>query len=120
MISLIGKTPKELADEWSLSPPFRAKQLFKNLYSGIMNFDEMSDLPKTLRETLKANGTFFSAELLRERVSADGTVKRTLRFPDGAVIEAVVLTTDKGRKTACLSTQVGCAMGCRFCQSEPD
>lgn len=117
MIGLTGKTKEELAAEWNLTPPFRVKQLFKNIYSGIESIDGMSDLPKSLRSELKQKGVLFTSEILRERISADGTVKLALRFPDSSVIETVALTTDKGRKTACLSTQVGCAMGCRFCHT---
>lgn len=117
MIGLTGKTVEELMTEWNLSPPFRARQLFKNIYAGTESIDEMSDLPKSLRNELKQKGTLFTSEIVRERLSSDGTIKLALRFPNNAVIEAVALTTDKGRRTACLSTQVGCAMGCRFCHT---
>lgn len=116
MIGLVGKTVEELMTEWQLSPPFRAKQLFKNIYAGVA-VDDMSDLPKALRAALNEKGALFTSEVLKERVSTDGTMKLALRFPDDSVIETVALTTDKGRRTACLSTQVGCAMGCRFCHT---
>ena len=115
MIGLTGKTVEELMTEWNLAPPFRARQLFKDIYSGTDSVDDMSDLPKSLRNELKEKGTLLTSEILKERISCDGTVKIALRFPDDAVIETVALTTDKGRRTACLSTQVGCAMGCSFC-----
>lgn len=117
MIGLTGKTVEELMTEWNLAPPFRARQLFKDIYSGTDSVDDMSDLPKSLRNELKEKGTLLTSEILKERISCDGTVKIALRFPDDAVIETVALTTDKGRRTACLSTQVGCAMGCRFCHT---
>lgn len=117
MIGLTGKTVEELASEWNLSPPFRARQLFKDIYSGIENLEEMNDLPKSLRSQLTEKGRLLLSEIVRESISSDGTTKLALRFSDNAVIETVALTTDKGRKTACLSTQVGCAMGCRFCHT---
>lgn len=117
MIGLVGKTIEELAAEWNLTPPFRAKQLFKNIYSQTPSIEEMSNLPKSLREELLSKGSLFLSQIIEERRSSDGTVKCVLKFPDDCVVEVVALTTDKGRRTACLSTQVGCAMGCRFCHT---
>lgn len=96
--------------------PFRARQLGKWLYRrGVTSFDEMTDLSKDTRELLKSS---FSAgdsmEVAEERVSTDGTRKFLFRLLDGKQIESVLIP-DKGRHTLCISSQVGCALGCTFC-----
>jgi 23S rRNA (adenine2503-C2)-methyltransferase len=79
------------------------------------SFDAMSNLPKELRERLKAETTLGELELAAEQSSLDGTVKRLYRLPDGQMIESVLMPYDDDRRTACISTQAGCAMGCVFC-----
>ena len=77
----------------------------------------MTSLPKALRERLdNEHGSAFSGTVIRKE-EADSTVKLAIRFPDGDIIECVRLSDGSGRYTACLSSQVGCAMGCAFCKT---
>jgi 23S rRNA (adenine2503-C2)-methyltransferase len=98
-------------------PAFRIKQIFKWICSGVSSFGEMTDIPLSLRKALEENFTPLSGSLEGELEDSDGTVKLRIALEDGANIEAVTLTDGKGRKTACLSTQAGCPMGCVFCKT---
>jgi 23S rRNA (adenine2503-C2)-methyltransferase len=98
-------------------PKFRAAQIKKWLFeSRVESFAEMSDLPKALREALNRDFTFWSSEVLVHQKSVDGTEKLLLRLVAGGEIECVLLR-DGIRRTICVSSQVGCAMGCVFCAS---
>jgi 23S rRNA (adenine2503-C2)-methyltransferase len=95
--------------------PFRARQLFKWLHQrGATSFDEMTDLSKSLRERLKAQARLVAVEKDLEQRSVDGTIKYRFKTFDGKLIESVYMPS-ADRKTLCVSTQVGCAMGCKFC-----
>lgn len=97
-------------------PRFRAGQIHDWLYTRrAASFAAMTELPKALRERLNAAFTLGSLELDAEQVSRDGTVKRLYRLHDGQLIESVLMEYDDDRRTACISTQAGCAMGCVFC-----
>ena len=99
--------------------PFRAGQLFSWLHKGA-RFDEMTNLPLSLREKLKAVGVDQPVEIREERVSQlDGTRKFLYALRDGNCVEGVLMRYHYGC-TLCLSTQVGCRMGCRFCASTLD
>lgn len=96
---------------------FRAAQIYKWLHSGVTSYDEMTDLSKTLRERLKKDTYVSTLKTERKLVSRlDGTVKYLFRLPDGNCIESVVMRYHHGL-TICISSQVGCKMGCRFCAS---
>lgn len=98
-------------------PKFRAQQVFTWLHRGITSFEEMNNIPKTLRELLSKECTLNAAECVRCQVSKhDGTRKYLLRFDDGNCVEAVFMKYNHGN-TVCISTQVGCRMGCVFCAS---
>jgi 23S rRNA (adenine2503-C2)-methyltransferase len=104
-----------LFQQWG-EPRFRAKQVWDWLYTNpVDSFDRMANLPKPLRERLAAETTLGALEIVTERSSRDGTVKRLYRLPDGQLIESVLMPYDDDRRTACISTQAGCAMGCVFC-----
>lgn len=95
--------------------PFRAGQILSWLYRpGVTSFDDMKNLPASLRQKLTASFTFRTVKVADTQQSP-WAVKALLRLHDSETIECVMLTDDKGRHTVCLSTQVGCAMGCRFC-----
>ena len=98
-------------------PPYRARQLWEWLYQRkVTSFDEMTSLPRALREKLTAETQLGTLELVTEQHSTDGqTTKRLFKLPDGQLIESVLMEYDDGRRTACISTQAGCAMGCVFC-----
>jgi len=97
-------------------PRFRAKQIWGWLYeTRVRTFDDMTNLPAKLREKLAAHYAFGVLSVETEQVAQDGTVKRLYRLPDGQLIEAVLMKYRDGRRTACISSQAGCAMGCVFC-----
>jgi len=104
-----------LLTSWG-EPTFRAKQVWDWLYDKrVRSFDDMLNIPQTLRDRLQAGTTLGTLEIVIEQRSSDGTVKRLYRLPDGQFIEAVLMLYDDDRRTACISTQAGCAMGCVFC-----
>ena len=97
-------------------PAFRARQINNWLFNqGVSTIDEMTDLPLELRTLLKERAVIGSLHLEIEQVSSDGTRKRAYKLHDGQVIESVLMPYEDGRRTACISSQAGCAMGCVFC-----
>lgn len=98
-------------------PAFRAKQLFKWLHEKqARSFSEMTDQPKAFLAALEERFFIETLETERRQQSKDGTVKYLFRLPDGNCIETVLMRYSYGN-TVCVSTQVGCRMGCRFCAS---
>ena len=98
-------------------PKFRALQLFKWLQSGVDQFDEMTNIPAIFREQLSDMCYIATVKPLRKYLSAiDGTVKYVYELYDGELIESVLMQYEHGY-TVCISTQVGCRMGCKFCAS---
>ena len=96
-------------------PRFRADQVLSWIGKGISSFDEMTNVPKPLRDTLKERAYIARAEIERRQVSKiDGTVKYLFRLFDDEFIEGVVMRYHHG-VSMCISTQVGCKMGCTFC-----
>ena len=97
--------------------PYRAEQIFKWLYKeNVASFDEMTDLSLDLREKLKKEYSICIFKILAKQVSKDGTVKYLFDVLDGNAIETVVMEYKYGR-TICVSSQIGCKMGCKFCAS---
>jgi 23S rRNA (adenine2503-C2)-methyltransferase len=95
--------------------PYRVTQILHWLHRRMADsVEEMTDLPLALRRRLAEEAPLPRLRIVTRRVSADGTVKLLLELPDGARIEAVSMPYEQ-RHTICLSTQVGCALGCRFC-----
>ena len=98
-------------------PKFRAKQIFSWLYKGVSSFDEMTDISKAAKEKLIEKSFISVLEIEDKLVSKiDGTVKYLFKLEDGNFIESVVMQYHHGL-TICISSQVGCRMGCRFCAS---
>ncbi len=98
-------------------PAFRGKQIFSWLHKGVRSFDEMSNLPLALREKLAAEFTITVPRVARKQVSQlDGTIKYLWELADGNCIETVLMAYHHGN-TVCISSQVGCRMGCTFCAS---
>ena len=98
-------------------PAFRAGQVFQWLHRGAASFEEMTNLSKALREKLSAACTLSVPAVERKQVSAqDGTIKYLWRLKDGNCIETVLMRYHHGN-TVCISSQVGCRMGCAFCAS---
>ena len=118
-INLRSLLPEELAAVLKDmgQPAFRAKQLFSWLSRGAAGFEEMTNLPKALREALAENFYLGAPKVLRKQVSAeDGTVKYLWGLRDGNAVETVVMRYHYGN-SVCISTQVGCRQGCAFCAS---
>ena len=102
-------------------PKFRAKQIFDWLHAKqVDSFEEMTNLSKGLREKLAETASINGVEIVRKLVSQiDGTRKYLFALSDGAIIESVLMKYEHGN-TVCISTQVGCRMGCKFCASTLD
>ncbi len=125
--ALTGETLESLAARLAErgEPAFRAKQIMEWVYKKrARSWDEMSNLPKPLRIWLEQTFQFLPAALVINRQSADVTDKLLLELGDRSLIETVIIRVpqegvgiDRSRKTICISTQVGCAMGCVFCAS---
>ena len=110
---------KELKEELEKlgEKPYRADQIFKWLYQvKVRSFDEMTDLSLELREKLKKEYNICNYNILEKQVSKDGTVKYLFDILDGNAIETVLMEYKHGN-TICVSSQVGCKMGCKFCAS---
>lgn len=116
---LLSMFPDELGELCvSLGQPkYRGKQIFEALYKGARGFDGFTSLPKAFRERLSEEAFIPNAEIARKLVSKiDGTVKYLYRLYDGETVESVFMRYKHGN-TMCISTQVGCRMGCAFCAS---
>lgn len=113
--------------EWG-QPAYRASQVLEWLYTRrVKSWDEMTNLPKTLREQLRKNFSLGTLELVQVQGARDTTRKFLWRLGDGAFVESVLIPANPAlygeasdRHTLCVSTQVGCAYGCRFCASGLD
>ncbi len=119
MAMLLGKTEAEMIElATSLGEPaYRGKQLYQAIYHRrILNFAEMTELSKPLREKLSQMATVCETTIARLFHATDGTRRYLLRLGDGREAEAVFMPEER-RDTICLSCQVGCAVGCAFCMT---
>ena len=98
-------------------PSYRASQIFKWIAAGASSFQEMRNLPLSLREDMENRFTVYGSAIAERFEDRDGTVKIRVSLRDDQRIEAVLLSDGKGRRTACLSTQAGCPAGCVFCKT---
>ncbi len=116
---LIGLSKEELTAALTVlgEKPFRAKQLWQWLYYfGAADFEQMTNLSKVLRQKLAENFTITRPKIVTEQISSDKTHKWLLEFADGQRVEMVYIP-EEDRGAVCISTQVGCAVGCRFCHT---
>ena len=108
----LGQCLKELGQ-----PAFRTKQVFSWLHKGVRSYEEMTNLPKALREALRERYPLTPPKVLRKQESQkDGTIKYLWELADGNCVETVLMRYHYGN-TVCISTEVGCRMGCAFCAS---
>jgi len=115
-VSLLGLFPEELREELASLPAFRAKQIFSWLHKGV-DFDGMTNLPVSLRTELNEKYYGQPVSILQQKCSElDGTRKLLYALKDGNCVEGVIMHYHHGY-TLCVSTQVGCKMGCAFCAS---
>jgi 23S rRNA (adenine2503-C2)-methyltransferase len=127
MTSIYSETKESLSEKLKEmgEKPFRATQILEWVYKKrVGKFDEMTNLSQSLREQLKENFSMETGELILKNTSRDVTNKLLLKMEDGSLIETVIIRApqegvgiDNSRKTICISTQVGCAYGCKFCAS---
>lgn len=126
MKNLLDYTQNELTN--IIKPKFRAKQIYEWIYKkNAKSFDEMSNLPKDIRENLKGEFQIDPLSCVRSEISKDGSIKYLFKLHDGKTIESVLLpmkdeildqngkVEKHARYTICVSSQVGCKMGCSFC-----
>ena len=119
MIDLKSLSLQEMTDLLKSmdQPAFRGKQVFTWLHKGARSFDEMTNLPKVLRDRLAAECSLSVPQVARKQESKlDGTMKYLWELADGNCIESVLMRYHHGN-TVCISSQVGCRMGCTFCAS---
>ena len=108
----LGAVLKEMGQ-----PAFRAKQIYTWLHKGVRSYEEMTNLPKALRDTLGELFPICPPQVVRKQESAkDGTIKYLWQLSDGNCVETVLMRYHYGN-TVCISTEVGCRMGCAFCAS---
>lgn len=119
MINLLDLSLEELK-KWmkdNKEKEFRAKQIFEWIYKGIYNFEDMKNIPKSMTNKLKESFYISVPAVVEKYISKDeSTVKFLFKYKDGNIIESVVMKYKHGN-TICVSTQVGCKMGCTFCAS---
>ena len=107
---------ENLMEEFGASK-FRAKQIHNWIYSkSVSTIDEMTNLAKDFREELKQKTVVTESKIKVKQVSSDGTIKYLIEYPDGECVETVLMRFDnRANLTACVSSQVGCAVNCSFC-----
>ena len=98
-------------------PDFRSRQICRWINKGAIAFFEMNNLPLSLREELQKKCTVFSSQVSDKTDDKYSTVKLQITLKDNNKIEAVIIKDNKGRKTACISTQAGCSLSCTFCHT---
>lgn len=122
--NLLGMSQTELADYFKSigEKPFRATQVMKWIYQhGVTDFEEMTNLSKKLRDKLSAQACVTAPKVMHKEFSDDGTRKWVFEVAGGSLVETVLIPADdskaQGRKTLCISSQVGCALDCSFCST---
>ena len=118
-MNLKSMTQPELASIFKElgQPAFRAKQVYTWLHKGVRSYDEMTNLPKALRDVLSEKYPINAPKVVRKQESQkDGTIKYLWQLSDGNCVETVLMRYHYGN-TVCISTEVGCRMGCAFCAS---
>ncbi|MFA7118243.1 MAG: 23S rRNA (adenine(2503)-C(2))-methyltransferase RlmN [Sphaerochaetaceae bacterium] len=116
-LSLYGLDSASLCQVLQLEKPYMGKQIYSWLVKGAKTFSDMTNLSKFERERLTALMPSYCSSTVKKTEQDDDATKLGIELYDGSLIECVVLTDKNGRHTACLSSQVGCAMGCAFCRT---
>jgi 23S rRNA (adenine2503-C2)-methyltransferase len=118
VVYLAGLSPGEIDEALGYSGGFRASQIYSWVTKGSGDFASMTNIPAAERDRLVSiYGSLRSSRVNAELVDDDGSLKLQIRLRDGSAVECVLLEDIEGRKTACLSSQVGCPMGCKFCRT---
>lgn len=119
MLNLYNFTLEKLEQQMALEgqKKYRATQLFKWIYEkNVSNFDDMSDVSKSFRDVLKEKYCLIKPKIFKKQCSSDGTIKLLLELEDGNKVETVLMRYNYG-DVACVTSEVGCNMGCAFCAS---
>ena len=116
-IAVCGLNPQEICENLAISPSFRGKQIFGWIAKGVTSFEEMKNIDKATIALLNEKAALRSSKVGKVRRDSDGTIKLQIILEDSRAVETVLLTDREGRKTACVSCQAGCAMGCLFCKT---
>lgn len=123
MFHLLDQTPEQL-QAWLAErgvPAYRARQIRRWVFAETAaSFEQMTDLARSLRTQLAESFSIWTTRVAAHKTAEDGTEKLLLELADGQRIECVLLRDDREHRTACISTQVGCGMGCVFCASGLD
>ena len=117
MKSLYAKGPSELVKILKLEKSYQAKQIYSWLIKGVTDYSLMSDVSKKIRDRLTEEFPSVISSKIVKAQKADSATKLLIELHDGALVECVMLRDGDDRKTACISSQVGCAMGCSFCKT---
>lgn len=117
MATLYAKSFPELQELLALDKPFQAKIVYQNLVKGITDFSLMTSLSKATRERLSSKHKDALTTTVLRKSEGESAIKLALKLSDDLIVECVRLSDGEGRYTACLSSQVGCAMGCAFCKT---
>ncbi len=116
--SLYTLSLEEITHALDVSKRYQAKQIHQWLTKGVTDFGKMTNLPKADRERFSfLMGNACSSTVIERQRDSSGAAKLAIRLHDGAIVESVLLTDERARATACLSSQVGCAQGCTFCKT---
>ena len=119
MKNLLGLPLSELTEEFLArgQTKFRGKQVFSWLYQkGVLDFSKMSDVSLAFRQTLAESYCLDLPTIFTKQIASDGTIKLLLQMEDGAKVETVLMPYNYGN-AICVSSEVGCSMGCAFCAS---
>jgi 23S rRNA (adenine2503-C2)-methyltransferase len=113
-----GKSVDDIVRDLGYTTRWRAQQIYSWVAKGVADFSGMTNLPNSERNKLQSiYGSLRSSAVHSEYSDDDGSIKLQIRLKDGAAVECVLLEDIEGRKTACLSSQVGCPMACSFCRT---
>ena len=115
----VGRLPEEWKEAMQAlgEKPFRAEQIFRWIHErGVLDPEQMSDLAKSLRDKLAGRASIAAMPVISEQASSDGTIKWLFDVGGGNAVETVFIPEDD-RGTLCISSQAGCAVGCRFCST---
>lgn len=110
-------TPEELFSHLEMDKQFRSRQLFRWIASGADSFSVMTNISPADRQRWSSGEILYSTQVGQTLEDPDGTIKLQIALADGGAVETVLLVDAAGRKTACVSCQVGCPMQCAFCQT---
>lgn len=116
-LSLYGLSAENLGKALDIQKAYESRQIHRWLVRGASSFEEMTDLSKAERQRLSVLMPKLCSSTVQTTSSDEGATKCVIHLYDDRLIECVVLTDKRGHRTACLSSQVGCAMGCAFCRT---